>query len=179
MIGRHTHFAVAILTAASLVVSPVYAQSQGAQRQDAQTQSTSQPQAQVQAGASAADQSRNLKPTLGPDYSNGPSWFPNFISSYKPIKMQEPMLTNSPRLDQLVQDGKLMLSLEDAISIALENNLDISVQRFTPWIAQTDLLRAKSGGSAVVAGNSTKLVLTGANSISFDPILTAGVIALF
>jgi outer membrane protein len=173
MIGRHTHFAVAVLTAASLVVSPVYAQSQGAQGQDAQAQSTSQPPAQ--AGMAATDQSRNLKPTLGPDYSNGPSWFPNFISPYKPIKMPETMLTNSPRLDQLVQDGKLMLSLEDAISIALENNLDISVQRFTPWIAQTDLLRAKAGGIARGLGSSSNVVLGSGPSASFDPVFTAGV----
>jgi outer membrane protein len=173
MIGRHTHFAIAILTAASLVVSPVYAQSQGAPGQDAQAQSSSQPPAQT--GMPATDQSRNLKPTLGPDYSNGPSWFPNFISPYKPIKMPETMLTNSPRLDQLVQDGKLMLSLEDAISIALENNLDISVQRFTPWIAQTDLLRAKAGGIARGLGSSSNVVLGSGPSASFDPVFTAGV----
>jgi outer membrane protein len=175
MIGRQMYFAVAVLTALSLVVSPVYAQSQGAQGQDAQAQSTVQVQPQPQTGTPGPDQSRNLKPTLGPDYSHGPSWFPNFISPYKPIKMPETMLTNSPRLDQLVRDGKLMLSLEDAISIALENNLDISVQRFTPWIAQTDLLRAESGGAAVVAGNSAKLVLSGANTTSFDPIFTTGI----
>ena len=175
MIGRHTHFAVGILTAASLVVSPVYAQSQGSQSQDTQVQSTSQPQTQTQAGMTSTDQSRNLKPTLGPDYSNGPRWFPNFISSYKPIKMPEPVLTNSPRLDQLVQDGKLMLSLEDAVSIALENNLDISVQRFTPWIAQTDLLRAKAGGVARGLGSSSNVVLGSGPSASFDPIFTTGV----
>jgi outer membrane protein TolC len=173
MIGRHTHFAVAILTAASMVVSPIYAQSQGAQSQDAQTQSASQPQ--TQAGMPGGDQSRNLKPTLAPDYSNGPRWFPNFISPYKPIKMSEPMLTNSPRLDQLVQNGKLMLSLEDAISIALENNLDISVQRFTPWIAQTDLLRAKAGGVARGLGSSSNVVLGSGPSASFDPVFTTGV----
>jgi outer membrane protein len=175
MIGRHTHFAVAILTAASLAVSPVYAQSQGAQSQDTQAQSTSQPPTQTQAGMPGTDQSRNLKPTLGPDYSNGPRWFPNFISPYKSIAMPEPMLTNSPRLDQLVQDGKLMLSLEDAISIALENNLDISVQRFTPWIAQTDLLRAKAGGVARGLGSSSNVVLGSGPSASFDPVFTTGV----
>jgi outer membrane protein len=173
MIGRHTHFAVAILTAASLVVSPVYAQPQGAQNQDTQTQSTSQPTAQ--AATPGTDQSRNLKPTLAPDYSNGPSWFPNITAPYKPIKVAETMLTNSPRLDQLVQNGKLMLSLDDAISIALENNLDISVQRFTPWIAQTDLLRTKAGGVARGLSSSSNVVLGSGPSASFDPILTAGV----
>jgi outer membrane protein len=173
MIGRYTHLAVAILTAASLVVSPVFAQAQGAQTQDTQAQSTSQPQGQ--AATTGTDQPRNLKPTLGPDYSHGPAWFPNFISPYKPIKMPETMLTNSPRLDQLVQDGKLMLSLEDAISIALENNLDIAVQRYTPWIAQTDLLRAKAGGVAVGLGSSSNVILGSGPTNSFDPIFTTGV----
>lgn len=172
MIGRHTHFAVAVLTAALLVVSPVYAESQGGQGQEAQGQSTSQPQGQ--AGTPATDQSHNLKATLGGDYSRGPAWFPNFISPYKPIKLPEPMLTNSPRLDQLVQDGKLMLSLEDAISIALENNLDISVQRFTPWIAQTQLLKAKAGGIPQ-AGTSQQVILGSGPSTSFDPVITSGV----
>ncbi|HYL68535.1 MAG TPA: TolC family protein [Candidatus Limnocylindria bacterium] len=174
MIGRHTHFAMAILTAASLVVSPVYAQSQGVQDQGAQTQSTSQPQTQAQAGTSATDQSRNLKSRLGRDYSNGPGWFPNFTSPYAPVKMPETMLTNSPRLDQLVQDGKLMLSLEDAISIALENNLDISVQRFTPWIAQTQVLKAKAGGIPQ-SGSSQQIILGSGPSVSFDPIFTSGI----
>ena len=173
MIGRYTHLAVAMLTAASLVVSPVFAQTQGGQTQDTQAQSSSQSQAQ--AATTGMDQPRNLKPTLGPDYSNGPAWFPNFISPYKPIKMPETMLTNSPRLDQLVQDGKLMLSLEDAISIALENNLDIAVQRYTPWIAQTDLLRAKAGGVAVGLGSTSNVILGSGPSNSFDPIFTTGV----
>jgi outer membrane protein len=174
MIGRHTYFAIAILTAASLVVSPVYAQSQGGQSQDAQAQSTVQVQPQPQTGTPGPDQSRNLRPTLGPDYSNGPRWFPDFISPYKPIKVPETMLTNSPRLDQLVQDGKLMLSLEDAISIALENNLDITVQRFTPWIAQTQLLKAQAGGIPQ-SGSSQQVVLGSGPSVSFDPIFTTGI----
>jgi outer membrane protein TolC len=85
------------------------------------------------------------------------------------------MLTNSPRIEQLIvnntgasdntgagggepnQGRKLMLSLEDAISLALENNMDIAVQRFTPWLDETALLRAKSGVNG-------RLV--------FDPVLT-------
>jgi outer membrane protein len=176
MIGRLMHLAVVLLTAASLVVSPVFAQAQAAQTQ-AQTQDQSQTQAATQAqvpAAPATDQSRNLKATEGPDYSRGPAWFPNFVSPYKPIQVVEPMLTNSPRIDQLIQDGKLMLSLEDAISIALENNLDISVQRFTPWIAQSQLLKAEAGGIPQ-SGTSQQVVLGSGPAVSFDPIFTTGV----
>ncbi|MGA8222898.1 MAG: TolC family protein [Candidatus Acidiferrales bacterium] len=177
MIGRLMHLAVVLLTAASLVVSPVFAQAQPAQAQgQTQDQSQTQPATQAQAPASGQDAgpSRDLKATEAPNYSKGPAWFPNFISPYTPIKVAEPMLTNSPRIDQLIQDGKLMLSLDDAISIALENNLDISVQRFTPWIAQSQLLKAKAGGIPQ-SGTSQQVVLGSGPAVSFDPIFTTGV----
>jgi outer membrane protein TolC len=59
----------------------------------------------------------------------------------------EPSMTNSERLHSLMRDGKLHLSIEDVIGLALENNLDIAIARFQPAYAQTDLLRAKSGGA--------------------------------
>ncbi len=55
-------------------------------------------------------------------------------------------LANSPRLNQLVRDGKLYLSLQDAISLALENNLDLAIARYNLPIADTDILRTKAGG---------------------------------
>jgi outer membrane protein TolC len=56
-------------------------------------------------------------------------------------------MSNSERLHALLSEGKLRLSVEDAIALALENNLDISVARYSLGYAQTDLLRAKSGGA--------------------------------
>lgn len=53
---------------------------------------------------------------------------------------------NSQRLFDLIRAGQLYLSLQDAIALALENNLDIEVERFLPRIADADLLRAKGGG---------------------------------
>ncbi len=167
MIGRLMHSVLVVLTAASLVVSPAIAQ---AQEPQAPTQPAPTPQAQT--AVASAGEARDLKATQGPDYSHGPSTFPNFISPYRAIKVSEPMLTNTPRLDQLVQDGKLRLSLEDAISIALENNLDISVQRFTPWIAETQLLKAKAGGIPQ-SGSAQQVVLGSGPSVPFDPILTS------
>ncbi len=55
-------------------------------------------------------------------------------------------LQNSARLESLLRAGNIYLSLEDAIAITLENNLDIELQRYTPQLAQIDLLRAKAGG---------------------------------
>ena len=71
------------------------------------------------------------------------------------MKRAEPSLTNSPRIEQLVRDGKLMLSLQDAISLALENNLAIDVERYTPWLDEVGLLRAKSGANGLVPFDPT------------------------
>ncbi len=53
---------------------------------------------------------------------------------------------NSQRIFDLMRAGQLYLSLADAIALALENNLDIDVERYLPRIAQTDIRRAKGGG---------------------------------
>ncbi|MGA7648739.1 MAG: TolC family protein, partial [Terriglobales bacterium] len=62
-------------------------------------------------------------------------------------QVPEPVLTNSPRLDRLIRDGKLCLSLKDAIDLALENNLDLAIARYNLPIADTDVLRTKAGGT--------------------------------
>ena len=63
-----------------------------------------------------------------------------------PDTVPEPQLANSPRLDQLIRDGKLYMSLQDAIDLALENNLDLAIARYNLPIANTDILRTKAGG---------------------------------
>ena len=70
----------------------------------------------------------------------------NPFSAYLPTEVPEPPLTNSPLLTQLVRDGKLYLSLKDAIRLALENNLDLAIARYNLPIANTDILRTKAGG---------------------------------
>ncbi len=83
-----------------------------------------------------------------PDFTHGPRSFPTIVRPYEPTGIPSTTLANSPRLHDLLQDGQLKLSLADALSLAIENNLDISVQRFILPIAQTDVLRAKSGQAA-------------------------------
>jgi outer membrane protein TolC len=111
---------------------------------------------------------------MGPDYSNGKHFFPDITGAYRSLQIAQPMLTNSPRIDQLIQGDKLMLSLEDVISLALENNLNISVQKFQPWIEETQLLKAKSGGIPQ-SGATQQVVLGTSPSVSFDPIITGTV----
>lgn len=69
----------------------------------------------------------------------------NPFSAYTPVTVAEPDLVNSPRLDDLIRDGKLYLSLQDAIDLALEDNLDLAIARYTMPMAEMDLLRAKAG----------------------------------
>jgi outer membrane protein TolC len=70
----------------------------------------------------------------------------NPLHAYSPDEVPEPVLANSSRLDTLVRDGKLYLSLKDAIELALENNLDLAIARYNLPIADTDILRTQAGG---------------------------------
>jgi len=63
-----------------------------------------------------------------------------------PESVPEPVLSNSAHLDQLMRDGKLYISLKDAIDLALEDNLDLAIARYNLPIANTDILRTQAGG---------------------------------
>src|SRR5713226_4323080 len=81
------------------------------------------------------------------NYSKPASHFPNPIGPYMPRHLAPPNLANTARIDSLLRDGKLYLSLNDAIALALENNLDIAIARYTLNIADTDILRARAGAN--------------------------------
>jgi outer membrane protein TolC len=70
----------------------------------------------------------------------------NPLNSYTADKVPSPELANSPRLSLLIREGKLYLSLKDAIALALENNLDLAIARYNLPIANTDVLRTRAGG---------------------------------
>ena len=70
----------------------------------------------------------------------------NPLDAYRAVHVPAPNLTNSPRLDSLVSNGVLQLSLHDAIALALENNLDLAIARYNIPIAQADVLRTRAGG---------------------------------
>jgi outer membrane protein len=87
------------------------------------------------------------------EYSNPRSPFPNLLAPYSPRHVAPPNLANTPRIDQLLRDGKLYISMDDAVSLALENNLDIAIARYNLNIADTDVWRAKAG-AAILGVNS-------------------------
>ena len=71
----------------------------------------------------------------------------NPIGTFKPTSIPKASFTNSVRLGDLVKDGKIYLSLSDAIALALENNYDIAIARYNLDIADTDILRTRTGAS--------------------------------
>jgi len=96
-----------------------------------------------------------LRPS-GKDYSKGKLGLPNPLRWYTATNYPTPRLSNTPRLDDLLKDGKIYLSLSDAVTLALENNYDIAIARINLDIADTDLLRSKAGAS--LRGVSTGIV---------------------
>jgi len=111
------------------------------------------------------------------NFTNGPRAFPDLLKPYQQIHIEEPVITNSPRLQQFIRDGKLELSLQDAVELALENSLDIAVQRYYPWIADASILKAKAGGLGYSTPGglftSSTAVLP---SLSYDPTVTSTIL---
>jgi outer membrane protein len=90
------------------------------------------------------------------DYSVPSKAFPNVLLPYKSQDLPQLNLGNSPRIDSLMHDGKIYLSINDAVALTLENNLDLEIARYNLNIADADLLRAKSGAS--ILGVNTGIV---------------------
>ena len=90
------------------------------------------------------------------DYSKPRSQFPNVIAPYKPGLVPPPNLNNTDRMQQLLHDGKIMLSMNDAVALTLENNLDLVLARYNLNIADTDILRAEAGAN--ILGVNTGIV---------------------
>ena len=106
-------------------------------------------QAQTQPGMPSTLQPFDVK-----QYANPKSQFPSPIAPYVPRHVAPPNLANTPRIDQLMHDGKLYISMNDAIALALENNLDIAIARYNLNIADTDVWRAKAGFNTILGVNS-------------------------
>jgi len=103
-----------------------------------------------------------------------------FLGPYRRPSVPPLFPGDGARLNSLVKDGKLYLTLHDAIALAIENNLDVEVERYNIVLADTDLYRAKGGGSTRgidftvqepengVGGPGSPLLNT--NTVSSNPI---------
>jgi outer membrane protein len=101
----------------------------------------------------AVSPSSSTQPFDVQEYSKPKSHFPNLVAPYTPRRVEAPNLANTPRIDELMHDGKLYISMNDAVALALENNLDIAIARYNLNIADTDVWRSKAG-SAILGVNS-------------------------
>ncbi len=108
------------------------------------SQVPSAPSAQVQPQPAVPSKSQ---PFEVKEYSKPRSPFPNLLAPYTPRHVAPPNLANTPRIDQFLHDGKLYISMNDAVALALENNLDIAIARYNLNIADTDIWRSKAGAS--------------------------------
>lgn len=90
-------------------------------------------------GKGVGDRTPQIQPSDG-------SALGRLVRPYKSREVSPVSMQNSQRIFDLMRAGQLYLSLDDVIALALENNLDIELERFLPKISDTDLLRARGGG---------------------------------
>src|SRR5579859_5770176 len=133
------------------LAAPVVAQQTNPQPTTATTTQTTTPTPQTQEAPTKV-----LRPSGLPDYSKPRSHIFNPIAPYMPQHPAQPSFGNAARIDKLIQNGDLRLSLNDAIALALENNLDLAIARYNLEIADTDILLAKAGQG--IRGVSTGVV---------------------
>ncbi|MGA3373240.1 MAG: TolC family protein [Terracidiphilus sp.] len=93
------------------------------------------------------------------------------INMYRPTSIPKASFVNSVRLADLVKDGKIYLSLSDALALALENNYDIAIARYDLDIADTDILRTRTGASPLGAPSG---LITGTLGGSASTLTTGG-----
>ncbi len=82
-----------------------------------------------------------------PDFSRNPEWFPHVLRPYQSNPIPSLQLRNTDRLQKLMRDGRLILSMADLTALVRENNLDILSASYGNSFADTDILRVKGGGA--------------------------------
>jgi outer membrane protein len=99
-------------------------------------------------------QDQLLGPRPGPDASRGPA----IVRPYTAPVVPPVRLANSSRLHDLIRAGQLYLTVQDALALAVENNLDLEVQRYEPLQVDWTLERLRGGGALRGAsGNSVQV----------------------
>jgi len=86
---------------------------------------------------------------------------------YQPRSVPPVNLTNSSRLESLVRGGNLYLAAQDVVALAIENNIDVEVQRYGPLLAREVLRRAQAGGALRSVGVG---VAAGPQSVSLQGV---------
>ena len=178
-LGQLARPALAAFLAVLIAGGPVWAQDPGAPPQQPGPEHAGLPTPQTPAQEVYKPEvtATPIPVSLGVEkyhYRKAPRGFPNLIAPYRPIRVPEPVLTNSPRIDQLIQDNKLQLTLQDAVELALENSMDIAVQRYVPWFAETDILATEAGAQPFgISGAEIRQSFANIPFLNYDPTLTS------
>lgn len=160
--------AAAVLLTLAATMPPAYAQQNGAGSKGPDKEASQLP---------VAPTPNPTQPiplhTSSRDYSRAfATWFGNPINIYRPTTIPKASFTNSVRLADLMKDGKIYLSLSDAIALAIENNYDIAIARYNLDIADTDILRSRSGAQTLLGAPSG--LVTGTLGGSTSTLSTGG-----
>ena len=159
--------AAAVLLTLAATTPPGYAQQLGAGQKRPEKSASNLPVAPVPVPTQPAplrSSGRNFSKPFG-------SWLVNPINVYRPTAVPKASFANSVRLADLVKDGKIYLSLSDAIALAIENNYDIAIARYDLDIADTDILRTRTGAAPLGAPSG---LLTGTLGGSTSTLSTGG-----
>ena len=89
------------------------------------------------------------------------------LNPYRPRSVPPINLSNTSRLESLVRGGNLYLTAPDVVALAIENNLDVEVQRYGPLLAREVLRRAEGGGALRSVGLG---VAPGPQSVSLQGV---------
>ncbi len=87
------------------------------------------------------------------NYTKPYGYFPNPLAPYQAHSIPQPNLSNTPRIMDLMRNGVIYLSIDDAVALALENNLDLAIARYNLNIADTDIMRTAAGSSVLGVPN--------------------------
>ena len=176
-VAQLTRATLALFLALSLAGGPVWAQDQPQQQQPAPAPQKPGLPTPAQDAYTPAPTNPPIPVSLGVSkyhYTRAPQGFPTLFAPYKPIRIPEPVLTNSPRVEQLIHDGKLEITLQDAVELALENSMDIAVQRYVPWFADTDILATEAGAQPFgIAGAEIRQSFANVPFLNYDPTFTS------
>jgi outer membrane protein TolC len=154
LIGSLRNSRVLSIFAIWLTAMPLFAQQGNTSQSQPGNATQSQPTVAAQGQQNGISPSMLVLPAApklpqptGEDYSRPKGYFPNPFAPYQVRGVPETSFGNAPKLEDMIHDGRIMLSLNDAIALALADNLDIAIARYNLPIADTDILRTKAGAS--------------------------------
>ncbi len=116
----------------------------------------------------ATDSARAAADTIAIEPAKG-GWL---TRPYRQREVAPINLSNSPRLESLVRAGNLYLSAQDVVALAIENNIDVEVQRYGPLLAKETLTRAQAGGALRNVGIG---IAPGPQSVSLQGVTVSGI----